>query len=168
MGRLAEEKGILKLISKFPETEVLTIVGDGPLKNVVARECAKRLNLVFLGHLTHPDVLHAMQKARGFVLPSLWAEGIPTVAIEALACGTPILVSTHCRTANNLVDGGSSGAVYDPEDSRSLSDGMSRIEHDWDSFASAALSHHRSTYGPTGWLKTIQSVYDDVVAQNVK
>lgn len=166
VGRLSDEKGILKLISGFPKTETLTIIGTGPLTAEVERECSRQSNLTLLGHLAHEDVIHFMQTARGFVLPSLWAEGIPTVAIEALACGTPILVSENCRSGNDLVNGGVSGLVYNPDDSDSLRNGIERIHHDWDNFSAAAEKHHRATYGPTRWLTAVQGVYDAVVAKN--
>lgn len=105
LGRLVDEKGVLKLIEAFsrfhPEEEVsLLLVGDGPLRaEVEARLQAPGLQgratlLPVVPHREVPMYLSAMDV---LVLPSEtrpgWKEQFGRVLIEAPACGVPVIGS---------------------------------------------------------------------------
>jgi len=68
----------------------------------------------FLGHISEENVVDAMCRARLLVLPQVEDFGI--VAVEALACGTPV-VARAMGGAMDIVREGVNGAVYCvPED----------------------------------------------------
>ena len=73
----------------------LVILGDGPLK-VELEELAINLcisnKVLFLGYCDNPWQWYA--GADAFLLPSRW-EGMPNVALEALACGTPVIATAE-------------------------------------------------------------------------
>src|SRR5579863_546585 len=98
LGRLSDEKGLNALLdawSLLPETIPLRIVGDGPLKNAIARKIREDgLGVVDLaGPVRHCDLARLLQGARFLVLPSIWYEGFPLVIVEAFACGVPVIAS---------------------------------------------------------------------------
>jgi glycosyltransferase involved in cell wall biosynthesis len=106
VGRLAEGKGIDDLLVAFAthaeETDHLSLVGDGPLRNHIDATLARlRLeNRVCLtGLLTDPIPLIA--GADALVLPS-YSEGMPNVVLEALAVGTPVVATTDLVTLRDL------------------------------------------------------------------
>ena len=71
----------------------LIMVGDGELFNAFSDKIKEEgliSNVVLAGRRT--DIPLLMQYATKVILPS-YREGLPTVAIESQACGTPILVS---------------------------------------------------------------------------
>jgi glycosyltransferase involved in cell wall biosynthesis len=89
-GRLSPEKGILALMRTWPaDGPVLTVAGAGPLEP--AARGAVRRNVRFLGRLDPDDVRAALRAARALVMPSIWPEGLPLIALEAFAEGTPVV-----------------------------------------------------------------------------
>jgi glycosyltransferase involved in cell wall biosynthesis len=97
-GRLTFQKGFDRLLSWFNELEnkksTLVILGDGGLKEELIIK-VKLLNIQdrvrFLGFCNNPWQWYA--GADAFLLPSRW-EGMSNAALEALACGAPV-IATH-------------------------------------------------------------------------
>ena len=108
VGRLAPQKGydillpaLAKVRGRFPELHV-TIYGDGPDRAALeaqARELRVDDLVTFAGYSSAP--LPAVRAADLFVLASRY-EGFPNAALEALACGTPVVL-TDCPGANSEI-----------------------------------------------------------------
>jgi teichuronic acid biosynthesis glycosyltransferase TuaC len=97
VGTLNERKGhalAIEACAKLPGTQ-LAIIGTGQDLGALKRRAAE-LGIDdcvhFLGGLPHRDIARHVQAANVFVLPSA-SEGIANVWIEALACGTPIVIA---------------------------------------------------------------------------
>lgn len=83
------------IVSKYRKAKLL-ILGDGPEKNALiklARDLNVYNNIQFLGYVSNP--YNYMAATDAFILSSK-SEALPTVLIEALACGSSI-VSTDCK-----------------------------------------------------------------------
>lgn len=82
-----------KVVKTVPDV-TLIIGGEGPMKSAL-RELAGRLDLGgvvrFEGYLPEERLALLYKAADFFVLPSKELEGFGLVAVEALACGTPVL-----------------------------------------------------------------------------
>ncbi len=106
VGRLAEGKGLDDLLAAFSahadEADRLTLVGDGPLRGDIESTIA-RLRLEGRVRLTGmlADPIPIIAGADALVLPS-YSEGMPNVALEALAVGTPVLATTDLVTLGGL------------------------------------------------------------------
>ena len=91
----------------------LVLVGEEP--NESLRRQVDELGLteavVFGGVVSSAELLQLYQGAQLFVLPSV-QEGLGIVALEALACGTPV-VSTPCGGPKGIVVGGETGRMVD-------------------------------------------------------
>jgi glycosyltransferase involved in cell wall biosynthesis len=104
VGRLLEHKGVDALIDAVAELSrrgtslSLTIVGEGPEDTELRkRATAHKLTsqIMFTGELaTHAGVIGRMKSARLFVLPTR-REGFGLAALEAMACGTPVITTNH-------------------------------------------------------------------------
>jgi glycosyltransferase involved in cell wall biosynthesis len=115
VSRLAPGKGVEDLVRTFAAAAAaedrLTVVGDGPLRASVERtviEVGAADRVVLAGALADPVPLLAGSDA--LVLPSR-SEGMPNVALEALAVGTPVIATTDLTTLDDLVARSPVGAV---------------------------------------------------------
>ncbi len=116
VGRLVYNKDFANLIRAFHLsncrfTHKLVVIGDGPdradLENLVT-DLGLEGCVLFLGYVPNP--LPYLYFAKLFVLSSRF-EGLPTVLIEALACGTPV-VSTDCQSGpSEILESGKWGEL---------------------------------------------------------
>ncbi len=129
-GRLVEQKNhelALEALERVPGA-ALAILGEGPLRTGL-EEHARRNGLA--GRVALPgvrrDARAIMGAADAIVLPSRW-EGLPLVALEALAAGRPI-VATSVRGLRELLDDERT-ALLVPEDAEALAAAIRRVlEH---------------------------------------
>ena len=135
VGRFVEQKQFSVLLEAFERlvhhVEVrLVLAGRGPLRKDL-RELAVELGIEkhvdFLGFVPNP--YKYMQRSQLLAISSE-SEGCPVVALEALACGTPI-VSTDCPGGNSdILKNGEYGELVDVGDPCGLADAMARTLDD--------------------------------------
>jgi glycosyltransferase involved in cell wall biosynthesis len=114
VGRLERQKNFPLLIEAFDRVRKvrpvrLVILGEGDLRAELERQ-VRLLGIEDLVDLPGFDAnpFRYMRKAGLFVMSSDW-EGLPTVLIEAMACGAPI-VSTDCPSGpREILDEGKLG-----------------------------------------------------------
>jgi glycosyltransferase involved in cell wall biosynthesis len=92
-GRLSAEKGVALLLDAWARRPAgtLRIAGDGPLRGLVQAAADSRSDVVYLGAKDHAGVLAAMRDSAVVLAPSTWHDVLPTVILEALAAGRPVL-----------------------------------------------------------------------------
>ncbi|RYH69826.1 MAG: glycosyltransferase [Alcaligenaceae bacterium] len=166
VGRLVPEKGIGWLLDNWPLNHRLTIVGAGPLEEHVAQAAKNQPERFrFLGRQNPNETRQAIARAHGLILPSLWAEGIPTVALEALQSGTPILVSDRCASAAELTEGGAGHVFTLDRLGKSLAESLTAVEMDEKIRIRAAQAYQRR-YSEDVWIKRIEELYDRIAAHS--
>ena len=128
-GRLVEEKGFCILLSAFAmlltrRRARLIVLGKGSQLSALlsqAEELGIREHVDFPGFVANPYSF--MARADLFVLSSR-VEGLPTVLVEAMACGCPV-VSTDCPFGPaEVLEGGRLGELVPVGDARALADAM--------------------------------------------
>jgi glycosyltransferase involved in cell wall biosynthesis len=133
LGRLVERKGHRFLIEAIARLEGLELVvaGDGPERESL-EQLAESLGVSdrveFAGVVGQDEALELYRRADVFCLPSL-AEGLPTVLIEAMACGVPV-VSTRIDGVPELVSDGEDGLLCDAGDPGALAAPLRRLVSD--------------------------------------
>ena len=97
-SRLVEKNGVedlIRAVSILNNTQIiLRIAGDGPLRNKLEK-LAKELNLesnIFLGEVSHVDIVKYYSQADVFCRPSL-SEGMGNVFVEAMAASVPVITT---------------------------------------------------------------------------
>jgi colanic acid/amylovoran biosynthesis glycosyltransferase len=71
------------------------------------------------------EVARKLQASHVFLLPSL-DEGLPTVVLEAMACGVPV-VATDCGGVSEAVTDGVEGLLVPPRDADALATALTRL-----------------------------------------
>ena len=108
VGRLSYEKGVRTLFRAWQKTNVpLRVVGDGPLRQELEAFAASHgLSCVnFHGHMTPDQLIPILKRARFLIFPSEWYETFGRVAIEAFACGVPVIASRLGAMQEIVADG---------------------------------------------------------------
>jgi glycosyltransferase involved in cell wall biosynthesis len=139
IGRLEPQKGyphlldaMEEVVQRIPRAHLL-LAGEGTLASqlqaqATASPVADHLHLV--GPQREIEQLYAMLNL--FVSSSLW-EGLPTVLLEAMAAGVPV-VATKVSGSTELVQDGVTGRLVSPDNASALSQAIV-----------AALSEHEAT-----------------------
>lgn len=134
VGRLAEKKGVTYLIEAMKQVNdaLLIVAGDGPLHEQLVEQ-AKPLGdkVRFIGSKTHMELLQIYASADVFVVPSIQAqngdmEGTPTVIVEAMASGVPVIGSRSGGIPAVVCDG-QNGLIVEPGDVQGLSKAISKM-----------------------------------------
>ncbi|MGW8768126.1 glycosyltransferase [Streptomyces sp. NPDC055815] len=89
----------------------LVVAGDGPLRASLERRAReRRLPVRFLGHVADREALADLQAAADVCLAPGPAETFGLSALEALACGTPVVVSASSALPEVVGTAGASAA----------------------------------------------------------
>lgn len=96
VGRIAPAKGtrIIKEIIQNIELPV-NIIGSGPDLTDLKQYCREYdlSHVKFWGQIPHKEVLEIISLSQCVVVPSVCGETFSLVAVEAMACGTPVIAS---------------------------------------------------------------------------
>jgi glycosyltransferase involved in cell wall biosynthesis len=126
VGRLSEEKGIrniLEIITNLKDIKLL-VIGDGPLKNMVASYAEQNKNITYLGYKSRQDIFKYMSKSSYLILPTIWYENCPVVILEAMNLGLPVLGSNIGGIPEIVEDG--RGFLFDPFNKMSITSVISK------------------------------------------
>ena len=181
VGRFEPLKGIDRLLqavavlNRQRNLRVIIVGGDGPrsaeekrLRRIVR---ASGLNgfVRFAGRVEQNDLPLYYNAADVLVVPSFY-ESFGLVALEALACGTPV-VSTAVGAIDSILVEGRTGYVVDNSGYRGLADGIGRLlfgagsletrltreeirssvlRYSWSSVAAALSQEYENIIGPGG------------------
>jgi glycosyltransferase involved in cell wall biosynthesis len=138
VGRLDVGKGLedfiqcaQQVVAENPDIQ-FWIVGDGPLRQSLQR-LAAHLGLShrirFLGQVSdRAELARLYQGARVFVLASHY-EGLPTVMLEAMACGCAV-VSSELDGAREVIESEMNGLLVPPRKPAALAAAILRILSD--------------------------------------
>jgi glycosyltransferase involved in cell wall biosynthesis len=120
-GRLIKDKNVDVLIKavelvrkEVPDVKCI-IIGDGPEQKgleKLAYDMGLKNNIKFMGFLAdYDEVISAMKSSKVFVMPST-REGFGIVALEANACGLPVVTVNHkMNAACDFIINGENGFI---------------------------------------------------------
>jgi len=165
IGRLTEQKDFSTLLKSFALVKErldvrLIILGEGELRSdlmTLIQELGITESVSLPGFVKNPYPY--LKAASAFVLSSLW-EGLPTVLVEAMACGCPV-IATDCPSGPlEILERGKYGTLVPVSNVRELSQAMLKV---LDSPPSAELLIERSQdfaveRSVTEYLKLIEKV----------
>ncbi len=113
VGRIMAEKGVFDLVEAVAlltergRAVHLVFAGSGPAEAELRRLIEERglLDVASVcGHIAGDGLRQAYLDADVFALPTYWAEGFPTVLLEAMDAGLPIVTTPIRGAVDELVD----------------------------------------------------------------
>lgn len=139
-GRLVAKKGFLLLIDSLARLQAMglsfhcTLIGDGPLREQLdagIQNAGLEERVTLTGPLPRDRVAEAIQQAAMVVAPCTISEdgdrdGLPTILVEAMALGTPV-ISTRVVGIPELVVDQETGLCVEPDNTGELALAMARL-----------------------------------------
>jgi len=133
IGELDDNKNHVTVINALSELGrkdfKYVICGVGPNKEMllqVVKSLGLKENVILAGYRSDiPDILNA---ADIFVFPS-YHEGMPVSALEAMACGLPLICS-KIRGNVDIVKEGDNGYLFEPSDVKTLTEKIGLLMDD--------------------------------------
>jgi glycosyltransferase involved in cell wall biosynthesis len=113
------------VLSKFNRYRLL-IIGDGPERAKVEakiRQWNLGRQVHLLGNLPQDEIAKHLNESRLFIMSSI-VEGYPKALLEAIACGTPAVVTTACN-AEEIIQ--RVGMSVEPGNSRALAQAVETL-----------------------------------------
>ena len=143
----------------------LDVVGDGTLRPEYERRVAASSLAPFIdihGPKPKREVAEMMRASDVFVLPSRF-ENLPSVVIEAMASGLPIVSTTVGGIPEMVSD--RDGILVPPEDPAALADALDRVLSNAEPFDGADISARATArYGLAAVGSQLQAIYSSVVS----
>lgn len=157
IGNILVTKGCGELMDAFVSMAAkrpratLVYVGDGPMKKQLeaqAKEHGLSDRVRFPGRVAHDKLNTWFSAASVFCLPS-YAEGVPNVVLEAMACGTPV-VATDVGGIGEILPA-FAGALIPAKDAQALALTLEKaLSREWDRERTVA---HTLSFD---WAKNVQ------------
>lgn len=158
VGRLSAEKGIKEVIQSWPGSELLRVVGGGPLEAEL--RAMNKAGVTFEGRLRPDQVDEVLRSSWGLVFPSRWKEGFPTVVAEASMHGIPVLARAG-NSGADFVERSGSGLVYQSESD--LPAMLDAVRDQYDDMCGASRQAYLTDLSLVAWLRRLEQMYKSIV-----
>lgn len=140
VGGDSERKGFSRLldtIRRCNSSDMPTVQVVGETDRVDTRQLEETLPIKFLGRVSQRQLRTLYQNATALVHPALY-EPFGNVVLEALACGTPVVVAdpNHCGAAELIDD--ATGIVVDPASTDQLVEAVQSVRASTGQFSPTA------------------------------
>jgi glycosyltransferase involved in cell wall biosynthesis len=164
LGRLAPEKGIPTLLKAWQALRhiPLRIVGEGPMRGEVANFAEQNPAISALPYLSREECFELIKGARFLVWPSEgYYESFGLVAIEAFACGTPVIAS-RTGAMTEIVEDSKTGLHFTAGDADDLA---AKVQWAWthpdqmNEMGSAARTAYQNKYTAKTNYQVLLGIY---------
>lgn len=176
-GRLSDEKGVPLLLHTFarlareiPEIR-LRIAGRGAEEDRLHRLCRDlgiSSSVDFLGWLSPSELEEQLRTVRACVVPSLWAEPLGLIAVEAILHGTPVIASS-AGGLGEVVEPGVTGLLFPNNDAEALTDCLRAVatgsafpDH---RIGADAIARATQAFGLASHIERMREVFADAIAR---
>jgi len=174
-GRLTAQKGVdtlLRAASIYSQTDkkpITLIAGDGDLRQQL-EELTRQLELdsvYFLGNQNHEQMVKLFNISDVATMPSMF-EAFGLVALEALACGTPVIAGDtggFTQIVNNEV-----GYLLKPDDYKTLAEKVIDFIRDGfkEKVRDKAVAYIRQNFSWDRTVENIEKLYEQILGHHCK
>jgi len=173
IGRLCDVKGqreLIAAIARLPGVHAVLVGEDhaagGGYRELLEREARSAGvadRVVFAGY--RPDADAVLDELDVFVLPS-WIEGLPLVALEAMAHGKPVVATAVGGTPEAVLDG-ETGLLVPPRDPERLAGAIERVLGDAElarRLGEAGRTRIAEHFSQQAMTRRVLEVYDELAS----
>ena len=137
LGRIHPSKGLTELVRavvSLPRDVAFTVEIRGPASDPFTKAYAAELRALagddprirFEGAVPPSEVPRVLAGLDALLIPSMWFENGPTIALEAMAVGTPIIASGVGNLAE-IIEDGRTGRLVAPGDVDALANAIREV-----------------------------------------
>lgn len=161
VGDLSPDKGVQSLLDAYARLE-------SPPELVLAGRSAATWRFPpganWVGPLAHAEVVALFRSARAVVVPSVWADPCPTVVLEAMAAGRPVVAAASGGILDMVVDG-HTGLLYPPGDVDALTGALTRVLTEPDTAAAFGIAgrDRAREFTVSAVVARIEQMYADAI-----
>jgi glycosyltransferase involved in cell wall biosynthesis len=159
-GRHGYEKSLEDLLAATADLEVgVVLAGDGPARSTLQASAADRPDVRFLGFLAREELSTFYSALDVFAFPSpVETQGL--VALESIACGTPVVAVDSGALSESVADG-ETGYHYEPGDVEGFAAAIRRALAERPTLADRCLET-REELSVARSIERLAEVYDAV------
>lgn len=158
VSRLSKEKGILPLLKVWPHSVPLHVYGDGPQRSEAeasAPDC-----VVVHGAISRDELLKILPRYRAMIFPSLFPEGLPTVYLESLAAGVPVLAHAGNSAADDI-DRHGTGRTF--AGFNEVPTAVRAVENAREALGTRAQARYEAAFSREAWTCQMLQLYDEII-----
>jgi glycosyltransferase involved in cell wall biosynthesis len=169
-GRLATGKGLSVLLDAWaldPALPTLKVAGDGELACLVQAAAEADGRIEWLGWLAPDEMARTMATAGLLVAPSMWYEGWPLVAVEAMGFGTPVVATDH-GAFSEMIEDNVTGRLFPRGDAAALAAAVRDLTGDparLDAMREGTRARFAERYSRDVNYRQLRAIYDDAIAE---
>ncbi|WP_289501276.1 glycosyltransferase family 4 protein [Gloeocapsopsis sp. IPPAS B-1203] len=130
LGRIASEKGLEDAVAAAKITQIpLKIMGKMQDETYWKQICAAYPGapIEYLGFLSTSEMQQQVRQCQALLMTPRWVEAFGNVAIEALACGVPVISYRRGGPAE-IVQDGKTGFLIEPDSVTGLVNAIARLD----------------------------------------
>ena len=161
VSRLVPEKSpdkLIRSVSKYMKEDNIEVImiGDGAEQYMSHLKAVSNHRIHILGKVPQEELLSAYYISDLFVFLGLW-EGMPTVILEAMACGLPVLTTPVAGVPDMVIEGENGYFLSIPIDERELANKITHFMKDIDTVK----------MGKANMLKVSQNYTWDIIGSKI-
>jgi glycosyltransferase involved in cell wall biosynthesis len=157
-SRMVSYKRIDVIVDAFSDMsdKKLVVIGDGPEMKKIKSKAGK--NVEILGYQAFASLKYYMQRAKAFIFAA--EEDFGIIAVEAMACGTPVIAFNKGGVSETVSDN-NTGILFNYQSPQSIKEAILKFESLQDKLDPSIIRAHSLQFGRNIFEEKIKQFIDE-------